>query len=154
TVREGVGQDEAKRLLHQHRIEKLLVVDAAYRCVGLITVKDIEKSVAYPNACKDEQGRLRVAAATSVGDAGYARSERLIDARVDVVVVDTAQWQLRRVLDGVKRIKRITDGVQVLACKFRPGGGAKALIGGWADTNKVGNGPGLICTPRVVAGVG
>src|SRR6476646_882274 len=91
TVREGVSQDEAKRLLHQHRIEKLLVVDAQYRCVGLITVKDIEKAVANPNSCKDEQGRLRVAAATTVGDKGFARSEALIDAGVDLIVVDTAE---------------------------------------------------------------
>jgi IMP dehydrogenase len=111
TVREGVKQDEAKRLLHQHRIEKLLVVDSGYRCVGLITVKDIEKSVAHPNACKDEQGRLRVAAATSVGEAGYVRSERLIDAGVDLVVVDTAHGHSRRVLDAVTRIKRMSNAV-------------------------------------------
>jgi IMP dehydrogenase len=154
TVREGVGQDEAKRLLHQHRIEKLLVVDAAYRCVGLITVKDIEKSVAHPNACKDEQGRLRVAAATSVGDAGYARSERLIDAGVDVVVVDTAHGHSRRVLDAVTRIKRISNAVQVVAGNIATAEGAKALIDAGADTIKVGIGPGSICTTRVVAGVG
>src|SRR6202041_488648 len=106
TVSENVGQDEAKRLLHQHRIEKLLVVDSDYRCVGLITVKDIEKAVANPNACKDEQGRLRVAAATSVGDAGFSRSERLIEAGVDLVVVDTAHGHSRRVLDTVPRINR------------------------------------------------
>jgi IMP dehydrogenase len=154
TVREGVGQDEAKRLLHQHRIEKLLVVDAGYRCVGLITVKDIEKSVAYPNACKDEQGRLRVAAATSVGDAGYARSERLIDAGVDVVVVDTAHGHSRRVLEAVTRIKRISNAVQVVAGNIATAEGAKALIDAGADTIKVGIGPGSICTTRVVAGVG
>ena len=106
TVREGVGQDEAKRLLHQHRIEKLLVVDENYRCVGLITVKDIEKAVANPNACKDEQGRLRVAAATTVGDKGFARTEQLIEAGVDLVVVDTAHGHSRHVLDAVNRIKR------------------------------------------------
>ena len=106
TVREGVGQDEAKRLLHQHRIEKLLVVDAQYRCVGLITVKDIEKAVANPNACKDEQGRLRVAAATTVGDKGFDRTERLIEAGVDLVVVDTAHGHSQHVLDAVNRIKR------------------------------------------------
>src|SRR5579884_2003599 len=114
TVRESVGQDEAKRLLHQHRIEKLLVVDGDYRCVGLITVKDIEKAVANPNACKDEQGRLRVAAATSVGEAGYARSEALIDAGVDLVVVDTAHGHSRRVLDAVTRIKRLSNAVEWL----------------------------------------
>ena len=90
TVRESVGMEEAKRLLHQHRIEKLLVVDDEYRCIGLITVKDIEKARLHPHACKDEQGRLRVAAATTVGDDGFARTERLIDAGVDLIVVDTA----------------------------------------------------------------
>src|SRR5208282_4344250 len=115
TVRESVDQDEAKRLLHQHRIEKLLVVDSDYRCVGLITVKDIEKAVANPNACKDEQGRLRVAAATSVGEAGYARSEALIEAGVDLVVVDTAHGHSQRVLEAVTRIKRLSNAVEVVA---------------------------------------
>jgi IMP dehydrogenase len=154
TVREGVKQDEAKRLLHQHRIEKLLVVDSSYRCVGLITVKDIEKSVAYPTACKDEQGRLRVAAATSVGEAGYVRSERLIDAGVDLVVVDTAHGHSRRVLEAVTRIKRISNAVQVVAGNIATAEGAKALIDAGADSIKVGIGPGSICTTRVVAGVG
>ncbi|HEX8826506.1 MAG TPA: IMP dehydrogenase, partial [Xanthobacteraceae bacterium] len=154
TVREGVGQDEAKRLLHQHRIEKLLVVDGAYRCVGLITVKDIEKSVAHPNACKDEQGRLRVGAATSVGEAGYARSESLVDAGVDLIVVDTAHGHSRRVLDMVTRIKRMSNAVQVVAGNVATSEGAKALIDAGADSIKVGIGPGSICTTRVVAGVG
>jgi IMP dehydrogenase len=154
TVREGVKQDEAKRLLHQHRIEKLLVVDSGYRCVGLITVKDIEKSVAHPNACKDEQGRLRVAAATSVGEAGYVRSERLIDAGVDLLVVDTAHGHSRRVLETVTRIKRMSNAVQVVAGNIATAEGAKALIDAGADSIKVGIGPGSICTTRVVAGVG
>ena len=154
TVREGVKQDEAKRLLHQHRIEKLLVVDSGYRCVGLITVKDIEKSVAHPNACKDEQGRLRVAAATSVSEAGYVRSERLIDAGVDLLVVDTAHGHSRRVLDAVTRIKRMSNAVQVVAGNIATAEGAKALIAAGADSIKVGIGPGSICTTRVVAGVG
>jgi IMP dehydrogenase len=154
TVREGVKQDEAKRLLHQHRIEKLLVVDSAYRCVGLITVKDIEKSVAHPHACKDEQGRLRVAAATSVGEAGYVRSERLIDAGVDLLVVDTAHGHSRRVLEAVTRIKRMSNAVQVVAGNIATAEGAKALIEAGADSIKVGIGPGSICTTRVVAGVG
>ena len=154
TVREGVKQDEAKRLLHQHRIEKLLVVDSSYRCVGLITVKDIEKSVAHPNACKDEQGRLRVAAATSVGEAGYVRSERLIDAGVDLLVVDTAHGHSRRVLDAVTRIKRMSNAVQVVAGNIATAEGAKALIDAGADSIKIGIGPGSICTTRVVAGVG
>src|SRR5437588_5159550 len=115
TVREGVGQDEAKRLLHQHRIEKLVVVDAQYRCVGLITVKDIEKAVANPNACKDEQGRLRVAAATTVGDAGFKRTEQLLEAGVDLVVVDTAHGHSQHVLNAVNRIKRASHAVQVVA---------------------------------------
>ena len=154
TVREGVGQDEAKRLLHQHRIEKLLVVDSGYRCVGLITVKDIEKAVAHPSACKDEQGRLRVGAATSVGEAGYARSESLVDAGVDLVVVDTAHGHSRRVLDTVTRIKRMSNAVQVVAGNIATSEGAKALIDAGADSIKVGIGPGSICTTRVVAGVG
>ncbi|HEV3394926.1 MAG TPA: IMP dehydrogenase, partial [Xanthobacteraceae bacterium] len=154
TVREGVSQGEAKRLLHQHRIEKLLVVDDKYRCVGLITVKDIEKAVANPNASKDEQGRLRVAAATTVGDLGFARTEQLIAAGVDLVVVDTAHGHSKRVLVAVDRIKRLSNAVQVVAGNIATGEGAKALIGAGADAIKVGIGPGSICTTRVVAGVG
>ena len=154
TVREGVGQDEAKRLLHQHRIEKLLVVDDQYRCVGLITVKDIEKAVANPHACKDEQGRLRVAAATTVGDTGFERTERLIEAGVDLVVVDTAHGHSRLVLEAVTRIKRLSNAVQVVAGNIATAEGAKALIDAGADAIKVGIGPGSICTTRIVAGVG
>jgi len=154
TVREGVGQDEAKRLLHQHRIEKLLVVDDKYRCVGLITVKDIEKAVANPHACKDEQGRLRVAAATTVGDAGFKRTEGLIEAGVDLVVVDTAHGHSRAVLDAVRRIKRLSNAVQVVAGNVATSEGTKALIDSGADAIKVGIGPGSICTTRIVAGVG
>jgi IMP dehydrogenase len=154
TVREGVGQDEAKRLLHQHRIEKLLVVDDQYRCVGLITVKDIEKAVANPYACKDEHGRLRVAAATTVGDKGYDRTERLIEAGVDLVVVDTAHGHSRLVLDAVMRIKRLSNAVQVIAGNIATAEGAQALIDAGADAIKVGIGPGSICTTRIVAGVG
>jgi IMP dehydrogenase len=154
TVRESVEQREAKRLLHQHRIEKLLVVDGDFRCVGLITVKDIEKAVANPNACKDEQGRLRVAGATTVGDAGYARSEKLIEAGVDLVVVDTAHGHSRRVLEAVSRIKRLSNAVQVVAGNIATAEGAKALIDAGADAIKVGIGPGSICTTRIVAGVG
>src|SRR5436190_4214028 len=154
TVSEGVGQDEAKRLLHQHRIEKLLVVDSGYRCVGLITVKDIEKAVANPNACKDEQGRLRVAAATTVGDKGFDRTERLIEAGVDLVVVDTAHGHSRAVLNAVNRIKRASNKVQVVAGNVATTEGAQALIDAGADSIKVGIGPGSICTTRMVAGVG
>ena len=154
TVREGVGQDEAKRLLHQHRIEKLLIVDGEYRCVGLITVKDIEKAVANPHACKDEQGRLRVGAATSVGEAGFARSQALIEAGVDLIVVDTAHGHSQRVLDAVSRIKRLSNAVQVVAGNIATAEGAEALINAGADAIKVGIGPGSICTTRVIAGVG
>jgi IMP dehydrogenase len=154
TVRENVGQEEAKRLLHQHRIEKLLVVDADYRCVGLITMKDIEKAVANPFACKDEQGRLRVGAATSVGEAGFARSQALIEAGVDLVVVDTAHGHSQRVLEAVSRIKRLSNAVQVVAGNIATGEGAEALIKAGADSIKVGIGPGSICTTRVIAGVG
>ena len=154
TVSESVGQDEAKRLLHQHRIEKLLVVDDEYRCVGLITVKDMEKAVANPHACKDEQGRLRVAAATTVGDKGFDRTGRLIEAGVDLVVVDTAHGHSRAVLDAVTRIKRLSNKVQVIAGNIATSEGAKALIDAGADAIKVGIGPGSICTTRIVAGVG
>jgi IMP dehydrogenase len=154
TVREGVEQDEAKRLLHQHRIEKLLVVDAQYRCVGLVTVKDIEKAVANPNACKDDQGRLRVAAATTVGDKGFERTEQLIEAGVDLIVVDTAHGHSRHVLAAVERIKRQSNAVQVVAGNIATSEGAKALIDSGADAIKVGIGPGSICTTRIVAGVG
>jgi IMP dehydrogenase len=154
TVREGVDQDEAKRLLHQFRIEKLLVVDAQYRCVGLITVKDMEKAVANPDACKDEQGRLRVAAATTVGELGYRRTEALIEAGVDLVVVDTAHGHSKQVLDAVTRIKRLSNAVQVAAGNIATADGAKALIDAGADSIKVGIGPGSICTTRIIAGVG
>jgi len=154
TVREGVSQAEAKRLLHQHRIEKLLVVDDKYRCVGLITVKDIEKAVTNPHASKDEQGRLRVAAATTVGDLGFARTEKLISAGVDLVVVDTAHGHSSRVLAAVDRIKHLSNAVQVVAGNVATADGAKALIDAGADAIKIGIGPGSICTTRVVAGVG
>lgn len=154
TVREGVSQEEAKRLLHQHRIEKLLVVDGQYRCVGLITVKDIEKAVANPHAAKDEQGRLRVAAATTVGDAGFDRTEKLVAAGVDVVVVDTAHGHSKRVLATVDRIKRLSNAVQVVAGNIATREAARALIEAGADAIKIGIGPGSICTTRIVAGVG
>ncbi|MBN9009652.1 MAG: IMP dehydrogenase [Rhizobiales bacterium] len=154
TVEESVGQEEAKRLLHQNRIEKLLVVDDAYRCVGLITVKDIEKSRLNPNATKDEQGRLRVAAASSVGDTGFERAERLIDAEVDLVVIDTAHGHSERVLESVRRVKKLSNRVQVIAGNVATADGALALIDAGVDAVKVGIGPGSICTTRIVAGVG
>jgi len=149
-----VSREDAQRLLHQNRIEKLLVVDDDFRCIGLITVKDIEKSLKYPNACTDEQGRLRVAAATSVGDDGFQRAERLIDAGVDLVVVDTAHGHSSRVLEAVTRIKKQSNQVQVIAGNVATSDGTKALIDAGADAVKVGIGPGSICTTRIVAGVG
>ena len=154
TVREGVDSEEAKRLLHQHRIEKLLVTDDDGRCVGLVTVKDIEKAELHPDACKDEQGRLRVAAATGVGEKGVVRAETLVEAGVDVVVVDTAHGHSRRVIDAVGRIKKLSNYAQVVAGNVATADAAKALIDAGADAIKVGIGPGSICTTRMVAGVG
>ena len=152
TVKEGVDRDEAKRLLHQNRIEKLVVVDDDYRCIGLITVKDIEKAQKFPDACKDEHGRLRVAAATSVGEEGFERTERLIAAGCDLIVVDTAHGHSQRVLEMVTRIKRLSNRVQVVAGNVATSEGTKALIDAGADAVKIGIGPGSICTTRIVAG--
>jgi len=154
TVGEGVGHDEARRLLHQHRIEKLVVMDDAGKCVGLITVKDIEKATAHPNAAKDGDGRLRVAAATTVGDKGFERAELLMAAGVDCLVVDTAHGHSEQVLAQVRRIERATNKVAVIAGNVATREGAKALIDAGADAIKVGIGPGSICTTRIVAGVG
>jgi IMP dehydrogenase len=154
TVPLGTGEAEARRLLHQRRIEKLLVVDGGYRCVGLITVKDIEKAVTYPSATKDGTGRLRVAAATTVGDKGYERTEALIDAECDLIVIDTAHGHNRDVARSVERVKRMSNRVQVVAGNVATAEAAKALIDAGADGIKVGIGPGSICTTRVVAGVG
>lgn len=154
TVRDGVGQDEAKRLLHQHRIEKLLVVDDGHNCVGLITVKDMEKAQLNPNASKDVQGCLRVGGATTVGDEGFARSEFLVDAGADLIVVDTAHGHSEHVLQTVSRVKRLSNSVQVIAGNVATRDGTKALIDAGADAVKVGIGPGSICTTRIVAGVG
>jgi IMP dehydrogenase len=154
TVSDNIVQSEAKKLLHQHRIEKLLVVDDEYRCVGLITVKDIEKSQLNPNAAKDENGSLRVGAATSVGDDGYDRAVRLIDAGIDLLVVDTAHGHSQRVLDSVARIRKLSNSVRIMAGNVATEDGTKALIQAGADSIKVGIGPGSICTTRIVAGVG
>ncbi len=154
TVRPGVGQDEARKLLHQRRIEKLLVVDDAYQCVGLITVKDMEKAVNFPDATKDGTGRLRVAAATTAGDAGIARTEALLEAECDLIVVDTAHGHSKMVGATVERIKAMSNRVQVLAGNVATGDATRALIDAGADGIKVGIGPGSICTTRVVAGVG
>ena len=154
TVSTVVDKDESKRLLHQHRIEKLIVVDDDYRCIGLVTVKDIIKSQQYPNACKDDQGRLRVAAATGVGDKGSARAEALVDAGCDLIVVDTAHGHSKGVIDSVARIKKQSNRAQVIAGNVATADGAQALIDAGADAVKVGIGPGTICTTRIVAGVG
>ena len=154
TVREGVPQVEARRLLHHHRLEKLVVIDEDHRCVGLLTVKDIEKATLYPNACKDADGRLRVAAASTVGDKGYERALLLIDAGVDCVVVDTAHGHSQSVLDQVTRIKRVSNKVAIIAGNVATAEATRALIDAGADAIKVGIGPGSICTTRVVAGVG
>ncbi len=154
TVKESVDQQEAKRLLHSHRIEKLLVVDGEGRCVGLITVKDIEKAQLNPNASKDAQGRLRAAAAVGVGDDGFERAERLIDAGVDLLVVDTAHGHSARVLEAVTRVKKLSNSVRIMAGNVATADGTKALIDSGADAVKVGIGPGSICTTRIVAGVG
>jgi len=154
TVSIGVGQEEARRLLHQRRIEKLLVVDENYRCVGLITVKDIEKAVNYPNATKDGAGRLCVAAATTVGDKGFERTAALVDAEVDLIVIDTAHGHNKDVARAVERVKKLSNRVQVVAGNVATAAATRALIDAGADGVKVGIGPGSICTTRVVAGVG
>ena len=154
TVTGDVDPQEARRLLHRHRIEKLLVVDDAFRCVGLITVKDMDKAESHPLANKDELGRLRVAAATGVGEDGHARAAALIEAECDVIVVDTAHGHSAGVLAAVERIKRLSNVVQVVAGNVATPEGAAALIAAGADAVKIGIGPGSICTTRVVAGVG
>ena len=154
TVSEGVSQSRAKEELHKHRIEKLIVVDKKYRCIGLITVKDIEKSQLHPTACKDDQGRLRVAAATSVGDQGFDRARGLIDAGVDLIIVDTAHGHSSQVSKIVRRIKKLSKSVQLIAGNVATKEATKSLIDAGADCIKVGIGPGSICTTRIVAGVG
>jgi IMP dehydrogenase len=154
TVKLGASGDDARRLLHQRRIEKLLVVDDAFHCIGLITVKDIEKAVTFPNATKDAAGRLRVAAATTVGDKGFERTEALIDAECDVVIIDTAHGHNVEVARAVERVKKLSNSVQVIAGNVATAEATRALIGAGADAVKVGIGPGSICTTRIVAGVG
>ena len=154
TVAIGTGQEEARRLLHHRRIEKLLVVDEAYKCIGLITVKDIEKAVNYPHATKDAAGRLRVAAATTVGEAGFARTEALVEAEVDVIVIDTAHGHNVDVARAVERVKKLSNNVQVIAGNVATAEATRSLVDAGADAVKVGIGPGSICTTRVVAGVG
>lgn len=154
TAKANVTTEEAKQLLHQNRIEKIIVVDDDYKCIGLVTVKDIEKAKLHPNACKDNDGRLRAGAATSVGDHGYERAEALIDAGVDFLVVDTAHGHSRGVLDTISRIKKQYPNVQVSGGNVATGDGTRALADAGADVVKVGIGPGSICTTRIVAGVG
>ena len=153
-VRQGVSQAEARELLRKHKIERLIVVDDDYHAVGLITVKDMEKAQAYPSAAKDAQGRLLVGAASTVGDNGYERSMALVDAGVDVVVIDTAHGHNADVSKAVDRLKRETNRVQIVAGNVATYDGARALIDAGADAVKVGIGPGSICTTRIVAGVG
>jgi IMP dehydrogenase len=154
TAPEGIDEAEAKHLLHQHRIEKLLVVDDDFRCIGLITVTDIEKAQAYPDAAKDDKGRLRAAAATGVGDDGVARAEALVDAEADVIVVDTAHGHSKGVIDTVGRVKRLSNYTQIIGGNIATAEAARALIDAGVDAVKVGIGPGSICTTRIVAGVG
>ena len=154
TVRDGVDKEHAKKLLHQNRIEKLLVTDADGNCIGLITVKDIEKAQLNPNAVKDAGGRLLVAAASTVGDKGYERSMALIDAGVDLLVIDTAHGHSVRVAEAVERIKRESNSTRIIAGNVATAEATRALIDAGADSIKVGIGPGSICTTRMVAGVG
>ena len=154
TVREGAGRDEARALLRDRKIERVIVVDEDYRATGLITMKDIEKSQAFPHAAKDDQGRLLVGAASTVGDAGYERAMALAEAGVDVVVVDTAHGHSVQVSRVVERIKRESNRIQIIAGNVATYDAARALIDAGADAVKVGIGPGSICTTRIVAGVG
>ncbi len=154
TVREGIEGEQAKELLHRHRIEKLLVVDDAYRCIGLITVKDMEKAQLYPTATKDGKGRLRAAAAVGTGDEALARAEALFDAEVDVLVVDTAHGHSLKVIEAVGKVRKLSNYTQVIAGNVATAEAARALIDAGADAVKVGIGPGSICTTRIVAGVG
>src|SRR5947208_15212691 len=154
TVPLGTTEEEARRILHHRRIEKLLVVDKDSHCVGLITVKDIEKSVAAPFATKDGEGRLRVAAATTVGDSGFERSEALMDAGGDCIVIDTAHGHNLEVAKAVERVKSLSNSAQVVAGNVATSDAARALVESGADAIKVGIGPGSICTTRIVAGVG
>jgi IMP dehydrogenase len=154
TAKSNVTTEEAKQLLHHNRIEKIIIVDKDYKCIGLVTVKDIEKATLNPNACKDNDGRLRAGAATSVGADGYERAEALISAGVDFLVVDTAHGHSRGVLDTMTKIKKEYPNVQLSGGNVATGSGTQALIDAGADVVKVGIGPGSICTTRVIAGVG
>ncbi len=153
-LREPADREEARSLMQARRIEKLLVVDKAGKLTGLLTLKDSEKAVLHPMACKDDLGRLRVAAATTVGDAGFERSAALIEAGVDLLVIDTAHGHSASVAEAVERVKALSNSVQVVAGNVATAEATRALIGAGADAVKVGIGPGSICTTRIVAGVG
>ena len=154
TVKKNISPEQAKELLHKHRIEKLVVVDQENRCIGLITVKDIEKSQKFPNSCKDSDGRLRVAAATGVGLSGLKRAEKLIESGVDLLVVDTAHGHSKKVLSTIKELSRFSNSVDILGGNVATPDGTKALIDSGANVVKIGIGPGSICTTRMIAGVG
>lgn len=154
TVKMDADPADARRLLHQNRIERLIIVDDDARCIGLLTVKDMDKAAVNPNAAKDGEGRLRVAAASTVGDAGFERTSALIEAGVDAVIIDTAHGHSASVAEAVTRAKKLSNSVQIIAGNIATGEAAKALIGAGADAVKVGIGPGSICTTRIVAGVG
>jgi IMP dehydrogenase len=149
-----IDRDRARKLLHKHRIEKLLVVDNNERCIGLVTVKDIEKAQLNPTACKDDNGSLRVGAAIGTGDKNLERAEALMAADTDLIVVDTAHGHSKGVIDMVKKLRRMNNRVQLVAGNIATGDAAKALIDAGADCVKVGIGPGSICTTRIVAGIG
>ena len=154
TAQMDMDPNEARRLLHKHRIERLVIVDEADRCIGLLTVKDMDKAAVHPNAAKDAAGRLRVAAASTVGDAGFERTLALIEAGADAVIIDTAHGHSKSVADAVTRAKKISNAVQIIAGNVATSEATKALIDAGADAVKVGIGPGSICTTRIVAGVG
>ena len=154
TVKKHITREEAKKLLHKHRLERLLVVDDDFRSIGLITVTDIEKEQQHPNACKDENGQLRVAAATGVGEIGFRRAELLLDAGADIIVVDTAHGHSSGVISAISQIKKLSNRAQVVGGNIATANAARALIDAGADCVKVGIGPGTICTTRMVAGVG
>ncbi len=154
SVKMDADIEEARKLLHEHRIERLIIVDDEFRCVGLLTVKDMDKAAVNPNAAKDGAGRLRVAAASTVGDEGFARTEALIEAGVDAVIIDTAHGHSSAVLAAVTRAKKLSNSVQIIAGNVATSDATKALIDAGADAVKVGIGPGSICTTRIVAGVG
>lgn len=154
TIKPGASEQDARTLLHRHRIERLLVVDDEFRCVGLLTIKDMDKAKNFPNACKDEQGRLRVAAASSIGKAGYERALALLEAGADAIIIDTAHGHSTQVIEQVRQLKHDQPEAQIIAGNIATQDAAESLIRAGADALKVGIGPGSICTTRIIAGVG